>query len=278
MRNLSKRFSFRLSLSILLGFSALLASCSLREKPVVIWTDRAELASYAELFNNTNERPKAIVVYKEKVADSLPPQKGEITPDIVIGKYLENSTTNKHFSSLSSILGRESGQNKIKRADFYAPLLEMGGEKLIPISFNIPLVIFSEQNRDFVSTSYMTNPNEIRDDAGIFNEKNKNGVYTKMGFAPSWNNDFLYLLAKMNRVDFKETKSGFTWNEIALGQTVDYNTSTRRAICRFCRVAACSLTPRARTFSRTPRSSFQILTTDGFVPATASQKFSFQTK
>ncbi|MBQ3671435.1 MAG: hypothetical protein II921_08165 [Treponema sp.] len=202
------------------------ASCGAKSKPVVIWTDCAEFASYVEEFNNgesaLGDGTKAIVVYKEKLAESLFSEKTAIRPDLVIGTFLKNPGIERQLSSLSSLFAGERNENKIHRSDFYETLLESGSDKLIPVSFNLPMVIFSSKNNAFVSKDYMLSPNEIRDDAGLFNTKNKNGVYTKMGFAPSWSRDFLYLVAKMNRVDFAMDGEKLVWNDIALKMTVDY--------------------------------------------------------
>ena len=69
----------------LLAFCLLFCSCQRgREDPVVIWSDRAELASCVELFNATHD-VKAVLVYKDSVSRSLPPARDEVTPDLVIG-------------------------------------------------------------------------------------------------------------------------------------------------------------------------------------------------
>ena len=74
--------------------------------PVVIWTDRPEIVSYVEFFNVAQNKAKAVVVYKEKLASALPPAKDEQNPDIVIGSFLRNSRIKKNFSSLDRVFGR----------------------------------------------------------------------------------------------------------------------------------------------------------------------------
>ncbi|MBR0032925.1 MAG: hypothetical protein IJP61_11680 [Treponema sp.] len=200
-----------------------LVSCGAGQKPVVIWTDKAELASYVELFNNSGEgTTKATVVYKEKLAESLANEKTGVRPDLVIGTFLKNPGLEKKFANLSSLFGSEKREEKMHKSDFYETLLSFGSGKLLPVSFNLPMVIFSSKNSAFISKNYMLDPNEIRDDAALFNAKNKNGVYTKMGFAPSWSREFLYLLSRMNRVNFSQGEEGLTWNESALKITLDY--------------------------------------------------------
>ena len=204
------------------------ASCAARERPVVIWTDRAEFASYVEQFNNGQDAlkdgTKAIVVYKERLSEALSAGKADVRPDLVVGAFLTSSGLGRQLSGLSSLFGGLLREGGIRRDDFYRPLLDAGAGKLIPVSFNLPMVIFSSKNAAFVSQDRMLTPDEIRDDAARFNARSENGAYTRMGFAPSWNRDFLYLLAKMNGADFAQGGNGLVWNDRALAETADYLT------------------------------------------------------
>ena len=104
-------------------FATLFFSCSSgEERPLVIWTDSFSFASYAELFNSLNEKTKAIVVYKENPASSLPPAKDELQPDLVVGSYLKNSSIRRYFSPLDFLF--EDG--RISRTAYYARLLDYG--------------------------------------------------------------------------------------------------------------------------------------------------------
>ena len=126
-------------------------SCSSKKKNrrVVIWTNNSELVQYIELFNATHET-KAVLVYKENPAASLPPQKNELLPDIVIAPYLKNRETSKNFESLDFLFDRKY----LKSDDFYSGLLKYGDIfftiRLLPVSFNLPAIIFSKENRKFV--------------------------------------------------------------------------------------------------------------------------------
>lgn len=215
--------------SILLIICTLFFSCKKKAEVITIWTDRAEMASCVELFNLTNDGVKATIVYRERLATSLPPAKDEERPDIVLGSLLKNSRMAENFSALNSIFQKEGKKNqagKIDRNSFYKPLLDYGkdGESqlLIPVSFNLPIMIFSNLNRNLVSENYVIELDEIRETAAKFNKANGNGIYTNMGYAPSWNANFIYTAAKMNGVDFHETLDTLVWNESALSMTVDY--------------------------------------------------------
>ena len=51
----------------------------------IIWTDREEFVSYSELFNSIQDKTKAVIVYKKRLASTLPPAKDEEKPDLIAG-------------------------------------------------------------------------------------------------------------------------------------------------------------------------------------------------
>ena len=196
-------------------------SCG-NSSPVVIWTDRPEIVSYVEFFNVAQTKAKAVVVYKEKLASSLPPAKDEQAPDLVIGSFLRNSRIKKNFSSLDRVFGR----SKINPSSIYAPLLEYGkvggGHYLLPVSFNIPTMIFAQKNHDLIEENMLIDSDSIRDSAALFNQKSEHEVFVKMGYAPSWNANFLFHVAKMNGIEFTEKGNIFSWNTDSLNSTIEY--------------------------------------------------------
>lgn len=226
------------SVFLCLGFvllQGIWTSCSFRNTdPVIIWTNRREFVSYAELFNSTSDDVKVLVIYKEKPAEALPPAKDETPPDIVIGPWLTSNAIRKNFRPVDYLFSEQ----QINQAAFYPKLLNAGNvndkQYLLPVSFNLPAVIFSEQNKSYVEENYMVTIDQIRDKAGSFNKTNKDGSFSKMGFAPSWNSDFLYLVAKFQGASFCEQEEIFSWNQNKMDETVaylrswteTYNTST----------------------------------------------------
>ena len=193
-----------------------------RNKPVVIWTDRPELALCAELFNARQTDGRAVVVYKPSLAGALPPAKDEDAPDLIIGSWLKETRLKKHFLPLEGLFGRKS----LNPATIYPHLLAYGAvgarQYLLPVSFNMPLVMFSMRNAHRIPDDYILAPDVLRDTAAAFNVQNDKGIYTNMGFAPSWNADFLYVVAKMNGLVFREKKGAYQWDDGLLTQTVDY--------------------------------------------------------
>lgn len=222
-----RRFFFILAFVLAFG----LFSCRTEQKTITVWTDKAEMASYIELFNVESHDVKAVIVYKDALATSLPPAKDEKRPDIIIGSLLQNSLTKKNFITLDSILGEknkkgELKKNRLDKDGFYNSLLDYGKfnsrQYLLPVSFNLPIMIFSNENKDAISDKYTLELEEIKEISAKFNAKNKNGMYSKMGFAPSWNANFIYTAVKMNGADFRETLNSIVWNDSALEMEIEY--------------------------------------------------------
>lgn len=211
--------------------AAALSSCGGRVRTIVVWTDRAEIASYADRFNVEQEDVRAVVVYKERPATDLPPAQDELPPDVIVGSFLMNSRVQSNFSPLDTLLGERDEEGKLdprrlEAKTFYEPLLEYGRDEgtqyLLPVSFNLPIIAFSERNVRFVPNPHTLELEELRDAAGAFNAKSRAGVYTQMGFAPSWNADFIYAAAKMDGAEFMEIGRSFGWNVTALERTMAF--------------------------------------------------------
>lgn len=209
---------------ILLAFVGFFSfSCnSAYENPVIIWTNRSEFASYVELFNASQNDCKAIVVYKNSPAESFPVPKDETPPDLVIGPWLKNEKVRKNFIPLDYLFG----SSQLQQQSFYPQLLEVGNIKgeqyLLPISFNIPAIIFSKGNKDLVKDNHHITIDEIKEISVTYNKKNKSKIFTSMGFAPRWNSEFLYTVAKMQGANFQEQGRTFNWDKTSLDNTISY--------------------------------------------------------
>ena len=210
---------------ILLTISMLfLAACkpnSQQDNRVVIWTNSSEFAQYIELFNSIHKDSRAILVYKDNPALSLPPAKDELPPDIVVGSWLRTESTQKNFKSLDYLFDTKNVTSEI----FYQQLLEAGKkghtQYLLPVSFNLPAIIFSNENSTYVTDSYTLSLEQIRKIGAEYNQKNKKEVFTRIGFTPLSNDDFLYLTTKINGVNFREEKNKITWNPQTLLDTIN---------------------------------------------------------
>ena len=204
------------------AFLLLTTACNRVSEPLVVWTENAELASYAELFNASQSDIQVVVQYKENPYGDLPPAKDEKKPDLIIGASHRDNTACQHLLPLDYLFKEQN----LSKTDFYQPLTEMGFSQgrqyMLPISFNMPAVIFSKESDPLIPDQYSLSLDEIRDAAVSFNTQKDNGLYTRMGFAPSWDSSFLYTAAKLNGISFHETDGVLTWDTDALSRTVDY--------------------------------------------------------
>jgi ABC-type glycerol-3-phosphate transport system substrate-binding protein len=205
----------------LLG-TMLLSSCGAgRPAPVIIWTNRIELVSYAELFNASQDKAKVVAVYKENPAQALLEGDTGQAPDIVLGPELKNLRIQRYFRPLDYLFTEQ----RINRYAFYQRLLKQGEingkQYILPVSFNLPAVIFDKANEAFVQENFMLTLDQMRAAAKSFNTQNQ-GAYTVMGFAPGWKPEFLYLTAKLKGARFQADKDTLAWDSLRLGEAVSY--------------------------------------------------------
>ena len=189
---------------------------------IVVWTDNSEFAPYLELFNKTHQ-DKALLVYKENPSYSLPASRDEAHPDLVIGSWLVNEHTRHYFEALDYLFERKF----ISSQEFYKILLQAGKmagrQYLLPVSFNLPAMIFSTENAEFVEDNYTINLEQVKKSGEAFNKKNANGNFSRMGFAPESNDNFLYLVTKIQGTGYRETKgNSFTWNRDVLKDSIGF--------------------------------------------------------
>lgn len=208
-------------ISCLLVSFCFIACSKSNDKTLIIWTNNTEIVSYVELFNATHEKTKAVVIYKKEPARALPPSKDEPTPDIIIGPWLKNSFTRKYFSSLDYLWA----EKKVSKTQFYQKLLDYGSinekQYLLPVSFNLPLMVFSIRNESLVGNDHYLDFEHIKKISSKFNTMNDKETYTNMGFGPSWNNEFLYTLTKLNGVSYREKSTSFLWDQEAMKNSIN---------------------------------------------------------
>ena len=209
---------FFLPVSFLTLILAGLSSCDGQgSAKAILWTDRPEFAFYAEYFNASQEKFKVEVQYFESPSQKLT-EPGE-TPDIVAAGWLNSAPARVFFKPLDKIL-----KGGLDRAYFYPRLLSLGSvegrQYLLPVSFNIPALIFA---LDFSQPPY--NPftielEEIKERGKAYNVE-ANGIYSRMGFSLSSNEEFLFVAAALFGTTFREA-APIAWESQALEQSVAY--------------------------------------------------------
>lgn len=203
--------------------SVSLSGCKQKsEKRLVIWTDNSELAPTIELYNKSHKQ-KAVLVYKENIAAKLSSPKDDFPPDVIVGTFLKNNKIKKNFISLDFLFNRKY----LSSSDFYKTLLQSGTsgyhQYILPVSFNIPAMIFSSENKEFVKNNYTISLEELKEAGAKFNKKNKKDAYTAIGFAPQSNSNFIYTATQLRGANFREDKKNtFTYNKTSIDETIEY--------------------------------------------------------
>ncbi len=204
-------------------FSLLLFGCAQKKSGrVVIWSDCSEFAPYIELFNKRHST-KAVLVYKANPAQSLPPDASSLPPDIIVGPYLFHDKAKRQFRNLDDLFDRHD----LKTEDFYPLLLDSGkiGGKtyLLPVSFNLPVFIFSKENDYLIEDKYTLSLEQVRKAGALFNKKTSKGLFSQIGFAPQSSERFLYTTLKMHGAAFSRTKNALlSWDESALDASLRF--------------------------------------------------------
>jgi hypothetical protein len=198
--------------AILLSTIAWLCSCS-GENTAVLLTDIPEMAAYAELFNSQDTRHHVETRYRSNLAGDG----GFGEASIVAGRWLRSSPTRAAFRSLDHLFS----DLRLNARDFYPDLLAQGKfegrQLLIPLSFNLPLIVFREDadlsaadtgpdhRPQAAGSAFYIGLEELRSAGKAFNQA-KGETFIKIGFSPRWDPDFLYLLARLEGASFQQAK------------------------------------------------------------------------
>ncbi|HUX38350.1 MAG TPA: hypothetical protein VMV44_10655, partial [Rectinemataceae bacterium] len=122
MRQTARPFR-SLALMVLSTLAAMLlaSSCGLADSSLVrVWTDVPEVALYAELFNQEQNRWRVEVVWKADLPREIMDAKDP--PDLAIGARLHASVVRERFKPLNYLFGELA----LDRTAFYPALLAFG--------------------------------------------------------------------------------------------------------------------------------------------------------
>ncbi|AEJ20495.1 extracellular solute-binding protein [Gracilinema caldarium] len=202
------------------SMSILFSACqSSSTKTVTLWTNQSDFAIYTEIYNTKQKKYKLETYYFENLTDTL--AKAKKYPDIVVGTGLKNSETRRLFKSLDYFFD----ELLLKQTSFYINLLRLGNidgkQYLLPVSFNLPAVIFSKDNSSLITKPFYLTLDEIQSIGKSFNQQTKEGVYTRMGFSPRWDDDFLFIVTRLFNVSYRESNP-LAWDAVALERAMNY--------------------------------------------------------
>jgi len=194
-------------------------SCTLgSSNRIILWTDRPEFALYGEYFNASQDKYKVEVRYFEFPAYKLTEM--DEYPDIVAASWIKSASVRSFFKPLDSVFKKDG----LNRSDFYPRLLSQGvvddRQYILPVNYNIPAMVFSRESRNPPSNTFTIEMEEIKQKSKAFNVVS-NGVYSKMGFSLSSNDEFLFIVAVLFGAAFKEA-SPLAWDSQNLEQSITW--------------------------------------------------------
>lgn len=208
---------------LLAALSVLLFSCKAKQVRAVLWTNNVDFVSYAELFNASQDKIRVVPYYFNAPARKLSESGADSNVDILAGSFLQSGMEEKAFVNLSSLF-RKKGP--LFKDDFYEPLLNScsrnGKQFLIPISFNLPSLVFYSENYENVLGATMLSFDSIKEISKKYNVKRRDGVYTSMGFGPLWSSEFLYLVFKDRGVFFSVDADSISYTENMFEKNVEF--------------------------------------------------------
>jgi hypothetical protein len=192
---------------------------------VTIWTDQSVVALYAGYFNSaqdtTRNAYKAEVVYvdnaSEYLAETMP--QGKDGPDIVIGNWLNSTGTIALFKPIWSFYQKNDPHENV----FYPGLLEdgqlKGDQVLLPVSFDAQLLVFDRSNAALLPDPFSLSMAELQETGAAYNLM-QNGIWTRVGFSPLWNEDFLFLSTMLLGAGWREAKP-IAWDDEKLKAAIE---------------------------------------------------------
>jgi ABC-type glycerol-3-phosphate transport system substrate-binding protein len=199
-------------------------SCG-KDSIAILWSDRPEFAFYSEYFNSAQDQYKVETRYYDYPALKLADVFGKTgskrdVPDIVAGSWLKSASTRVYFKPLNGYFKDKS----LEKEAFYSRLLSMGNidgkQYLLPVSFNAPMVIIAMDRADRLSNPFTIDFDEMKKLGKSYNAETR-GVYTRMGFSPVWDDNFLFVAATLFNASFREAEP-LAWDTQALERAMNF--------------------------------------------------------
>jgi ABC-type glycerol-3-phosphate transport system substrate-binding protein len=139
----------------------------------------------------------------------------------VAGNWLKSASARTFFVPLDRLF-----KNKTLNEEYFYPrLLALGKienhQYLLPVSFNIPAMVFARDKEALISNPFTIDLEEIKRLGKAYNQES-GGTYSRMGFSPAWNDEFLFVTAKLFNAAFREA-APLAWNAQALEEAILYS-------------------------------------------------------
>jgi hypothetical protein len=194
-----------------------LGGCAvLQRRPLVLCTNRPEVASFVEQFNSLQTDLRVHLRYQSSPVEALRRDQGV---DLVIGTRLAGSGDARALEPLEDLFR----PHRLDRADFYAPLLAAGAPErrqvLLPLSFCLPAVVFLPYNLGEAAPNLGVTLDFLRQSGGQYNQRVRDAL-VREGFSPLWEPDFLLMAAELGGASFHQEAGSLGWNAEALEQAL----------------------------------------------------------
>ncbi len=187
-----------------------------------IVSDEPQLISYVESFSAAHPQLHVEFTYLPHIDVAQDRIAREY--DLLFSRNLAPRDGRRYFYPLNYLLILSS----IQQPDFYQALLATGRvgsiQRLLPLSFNVPIIVFHNQE---LAAQQLENPltiqlPELQRFAAQYNVLT-DGHYSRIGFSPRWDSDFLYLLTTIYGAAYSESRRREPqWNEDQLFQALNY--------------------------------------------------------
>jgi len=142
-------------------------------------TDCKELALAVEAYNVENDSVSIKLSYTDGIsAEQIRFEK----PDVLIGRNLSSMDVVDH-------LRRMRNEYPVYET-LQGPRDKKGRAYLIPLSFELPLIMGSEETMSKLSDPVLVRAGEMREASRDFSLLNRDGRLMRLAFSPSWNQDF----------------------------------------------------------------------------------------
>ncbi len=200
----------------------MLSGCFLIDnKTAILSTDRPEVAAYVEIFNASQSEYRIELVYSEQPWDSRTLYSQD-APDIVISRNLAANTVITAFNPLTKLIEKELFDPSTLYQPLYATGTREGVPYVLPLSFNLPAVIYRQGAVDTRGSALIITPEQMKSISGDFNSKSTDRFRVK-GFVPSWSEDFIYYNSVIQGTSYGETADGSTiWNNENLTASAEF--------------------------------------------------------
>jgi hypothetical protein len=144
---------------------------------------------------------------------------------MVAASWLKNASSRTLFWPLNYLFSTGT----IKQDDFYPRLLAPGRidkrQYFLPVSFNLPAIVFARENAGLLPDQFTVDPETVRLLGKNFNIEAQGAggtrSWSKIGFSPSWNANFSFIVSTLFNTGFREAPP-LVWNGESLEDSVLY--------------------------------------------------------